>query len=69
MLSCNKCIYFNKGRCKKFKYISPHKDVGDLLIKADVCRKNDFMCGTKGIYFKKINVFNLIYLKLYELIK
>ena len=59
--NCNKCVYFKalNRKCKLFKYTFPKiNGIDELLVNAEVCRKEHTMCGSTGMFFKENNFFN-----------
>ena len=52
---CKKCRYFDKGECKLFKYqvsTVDDKKTFDFYVDAEMCRRDEELCGNDGKYFK-----------------
>ena len=48
---CNKCVYYENGGCRLFKYSFVLNKV-DAYADAKECRREATLCGPDGNYFK-----------------
>ena len=54
--SCNKCIYFDNGSCRLFKYkFATTETMVNYYFDADWCRLDETLCGPDANYFKPID--------------